>query len=251
MKKKLHFRSAQRVQASLLAPLEKRCLLWLAQRMPRWVSSDGLTLLGLLGMFGAGFCYWRAPVYREALLGVIVCIAVNWFGDSLDGTMARFRKQLRPRYGFYVDHVVDTFGALFLLGGIALSGYMSVLCAAGLLVAYYILCIEVFLATYTMGKFEMAFGGIGPTELRILLAAGTLALYFHAGTPRVWIAGESYLLFDVGAVVAMAGILMMTIASTARHGMQLYRTEPLEPVAASWSFRPSPGGGCVRVLREE
>jgi archaetidylinositol phosphate synthase len=250
--KKPQFRSAQRIQTSILAPAEKRFLQWLAARLPRWFSSDGLTLLGLLSMLGAGASYWLARTNRVALLFVIACLALNWFGDSLDGTLARVRKQSRPRYGFYVDHMVDTFGALFLLGGLALSGYMSVLVAAGLLIAYYVLCIEVYLATYTMGTFEMSFGGVGPTELRILLSVGNLALYFHAGVPRVWFAGSSYLLFDVGGVIGMLGIFLMSVAATARHGAQLYRTEPLERFAAStWNFRPSPDGGCVRVLREE
>ncbi|HMD32611.1 MAG TPA: CDP-alcohol phosphatidyltransferase family protein, partial [Candidatus Acidoferrales bacterium] len=100
------FQSAERAQQSVLARLEKRCLLWLAARLPRWVTSDGLTLLGLLAMLGAGFSYWMARTTREGLLLVILCLAVNWFGDSLDGTLARFRNQPRPRYGFYVDHIV-------------------------------------------------------------------------------------------------------------------------------------------------
>jgi phosphatidylglycerophosphate synthase len=161
------------------------------------------------------------------LLLVIACLAVNWFGDSLDGTLARFRNQSRPRYGFYVDHVVDTFGALFLLGGLALSGYMSLLVAAGLLIAYYILSIEVYLATYTIGTFHMSFGGIGPTELRILLSMGNLALFFHPAVPLVRIQSSDFRLFDVGAVIGMAGMLLMALAAAARHAHTLYRAEPL------------------------
>jgi len=222
------FRSAERAQGSVLAGVEKICLLWLAARLPRWVSSDGLTLLGLLSMLGAGLAYWLARRDRAGLLLVIVCLAVNWFGDSLDGTVARYRNQPRPRYGFYVDHVADTFGALFLLGGLALSGYMSVLVAAGLLIAYYILSIEVYLATYTIGTFHMSFGGFGPSELRILLSIGNLALYFHPGVPQVHVLGADYLLFDAGGGIAMAGMLLMAVAATARHTAQLYRAEPLK-----------------------
>jgi archaetidylinositol phosphate synthase len=221
------FRSAERAQQSVLARVEKVCLLWLAARLPRWVSSDGLTVLGLVSMLGAGLCYWLAREHRVGLLLVILCLAVNWFGDSLDGTLARFRNQPRPRYGFYVDHVVDTFGALFLLGGLALSGYMSLLVAAGLLIAYYILSIEVYLATYTIGTFHMSFGGIGPTELRILLSIGNLALYFHPGVPQVRILDGVYRLFDVGGAIGMAGMVLMALAATARHTVQLYRAEPL------------------------
>jgi phosphatidylglycerophosphate synthase len=202
-------------------------LLWLAARMPQWVSSDGLTVLGLLAMLGAGFGYWLARENRAGLLVVIACLVVNWFGDSLDGTLARFRNRPRPRYGFYVDHLVDTFGALFLLGGLALSGYMSGLVAGGLLIAYYILAIEVYLATYTIGTFHMSFRGVGPTELRILLCIGNLALYFHPGVPQVFLGETAYRLFDVGGAIGIAGMLLMALAATAKHTVQLYRAELL------------------------
>ena len=222
------FHSAERAQGSILTRIEKICLLWLAARLPGWVSSDALTALGLLSMLGAGLSYWLARTDRIGLLLVIACLAINWFGDSLDGTLARFRNQPRPRYGFYVDHVVDTFGALFLLGGLALSGYMSLTVAAGLLISYYILSIEVYLATYTIGTFHMSFGGFGPTELRILLSIGNVALYFHSGVPLVHVLQRDYRLFDVGGAIAMAGILLMTIAAAARHTVHLYRAEPLQ-----------------------
>ena len=221
------FRSAERAQQSMLARMEKRTLLWLAERLPRWVTSDALTLLGLASMLGAGLCYWLARYQRVGLLLAIFCLAVNWFGDSLDGTLARFRNQPRPRYGFYVDHVVDTFGALFLLAGLALSGYMSPAVAAPLLIAYYVLSIEVFLATYTIGTFHMSFGGFGPTELRILLSIGNVALFFHSGVPRVHIWQADFRLFDVGGTIGAAGMLLMAVAAAFRHAAHLYRAEPL------------------------
>lgn len=221
------FRPAERVQQSVLSAAEKHTLLWLAARLPRWITSDGLTLLGLLSMLGAGLCYWLARYRRASLLLVILCLAVNWFGDSLDGTLARFRNQPRPRYGFYVDHVVDTFGALFLLAGLALSGYMGAAVAATLLIAYYILSIEVYLATYTLGAFHMSFGGFGPTELRILLSIGNVALFFHPGVPLVHLWQSDYRLFDVGGAIGAAGMLLMAAAAAVRHTAQLYRAEPL------------------------
>ena len=221
------FQTAERAQLSFLSAIEKRCLVWIAARLPPWVSSDLLTALSLAAMLGAGFSYWMARYNRAGLLLVILWLAVNWFGDSLDGTLARFRNQQRPRYGFYVDHIADTFGALFLLGGLALSGYMSLLVAAGLLLAYYMLSIEVFLASYTVGTFHMSFGGFGPTELRILLAIGNVALYLHPGVPMVHVLGEQYLLFDVGGTIAMSGMVLMMIAAAIKHTVMLYRAEPL------------------------
>src|SRR3954470_15858665 len=144
------FKNAVRVQESFLARAEKSTLLWLAARMPQWVNSDHLTLLGFLSLIGAAACYWLARWDRLWLIAAIIFLALNWFGDSLDGTLARFRNRQRPRYGFYVDHVVDALCVLFLFAGLGLSGLMSWPIAIGLLVAYLMLMVETSLATYTM-----------------------------------------------------------------------------------------------------
>ena len=154
----------------------------------------------------------------------IVCLAVNWFGDSLDGTLARYRKRQRPRYGFYVDHIVDAFGALFLIGGLGLSGYMSGSVAMALIIAYFLLSIEVYLATYTVGVFKLSFGIMGPTELRILLAIGNLVLLVKS---EVTIADRIYLLGDVGGAIAAAGIVLVTIFSAIGNTKRLYDEERL------------------------
>jgi phosphatidylglycerophosphate synthase len=219
------FKDAERAQLSLLAASEKRLLVWFAHRMPGWVNSDHLTVLGALGMLGAGLCYWYAAINPVGLLLVIVCLAINWFGDSLDGTLARVRNKLRPRYGFYVDHIVDTFGALFLCGGLALSGYMSPAVAAAMLIAYYMVAIEVFLATYCLGTFHLSFAKWGPTELRILLCIGNLFLYYRG--PMAHLFGRQYLLFDVGGVIGAAGMVFMMVVSSLRHTAKLYRQERL------------------------
>jgi archaetidylinositol phosphate synthase len=219
------FRDAERAQQSLLAAAEKKTLIWLAQHMPAWVNSDHLTALGALGMLLAGLSYWYAKYHRIGLLLVILCLVINWFGDSLDGTLARVRGKLRPRYGFYVDHVVDTFGSFFLLGGLALSGYMSPAIAAGLLIAYCMMAIEIFLATYCLGKFNLSFGKWGPTELRILLCVGNLFVFFRG--PMAKISGTPYLLFDVGGIIGIIGMFFVLIVSSIRHTIDLYRQEPL------------------------
>src|SRR3989454_6514755 len=220
------FREAERAHGSLLAPLEKRCLVWLAERMPPWVNSDHLTLLGFIAMVGVGLCYWTARRHPMALLVGAFCLAVNWFGDSLDGTLARVRNRQRPQYGFYVDHVVDTFSALFVLGGLMLSGYMSPAIAAALLIAYYMLSIEVYLATYTIGTFHLSFWIFGPTELRLVLAIGNLVLYFSDSSTVKLIGGE-YRLFDVGGAVGIVGMALMLIVATIRHTRTLYHAEML------------------------
>jgi phosphatidylglycerophosphate synthase len=221
------FSSAERVQRSLLAAAEKRALVWMAGRLPRWVSSDVLTVLGLFAMVGVCLSYWYARWHRAGLLLVIGFLALNWFGDSLDGTVARVRNRQRPRYGFYVDHVVDTLNVLFLLGGLVLSGYISPAIGAAALIAFYMISIEVYLATYVLGAFHMSFAGFGPTEMRILIAVGNVWLYFHAGVPMAHVLGHEYRLFDVGGAIAAAGMVLMMLASAARHTHRLYRLERL------------------------
>ena len=224
------FKDATRVQQSVLTSIEKRTLIWLAHRMPRRVNSDHLTLLALAAMAGAGLSYWLASVTPIGLWLVIVCLAINWFGDSLDGTLARVRGHQRPRYGFYVDHVVDAIGTLFLFGGLALSGYMSPWVAGVLLLAYYLICLEVYLATFSLGTFQMSFFKMGPTELRILLAIGNIALVFH---PMATLFGQTYKLFDVGGVIGAAGLAVTFLYSAIRNTRTLYRAEPMPTDRAS------------------
>ena len=223
-KDKQEFSGAAREQQSFLAPLEKRALLALAAKMPAWVNSDHLTLLGLFAMLAAGLFYWAARYDRNYLLAVIACLVVNWFGDSLDGTLARVRNRQRPRYGFYVDHVCDMFGTFFLLAGLGFSGYMSTGIAAGLIIVYFMLSIEVYLATYTIGTFHLSFWKFSPTELRVLLMIGNVALFYQ---PVVRLFDGVYFLFDVGGLCGIVGMSLMLINAALRHTRQLYNAERL------------------------
>lgn len=218
------FVNAVRRNGSLTAAAEKRLLVWMAERAPAWVSSDGLTLLGLGAQIAAGACYAMARFDRRWLALGIWCIVLNWLGDSLDGTLARVRQQTRPRYGFYVDHMVDAFGSIALMGGLALSGLVHWPVAAAMLVGFLLLAAESYLATYTLGRFEMSQGMFGPTEIRLLLIAGNVALM---RSPFVAIFGHRWLLFDVGGVIGAAGMFAMAAWVTARHTAELYRQEPL------------------------
>ena len=219
------FKNAVRVQESFLAHAEKSALLWLAARMPQRVNSDHLTLLGLLSLIGAGATYWLARLDRMWLLGAIIFLALNWFGDSLDGTLARFRNRQRPRYGFYVDHVVDAMGTFFLLGGMAMSGIMSAPVAIGLLVVYLLLMIEVCLATYTIGVFQISFFKMSPTELRIALSIGNL---FALANPVGHLFGRTFLLFDLGGVLGIIGMAFILVFSMVRNTRKLYVQERLD-----------------------
>jgi len=217
------FQNAARIHQSFLAAAEKRALIWLAERIPRPINSDHLTALGFAAQLATGACYALASRDRRWLLVAIVCLALNWFGDSLDGTLARVRQQQRPRYGFYVDHMIDSIGATAMMLGLAYSGYMHPFIAIGLLIAFLLLSIQSYLATYTIGEFHLSFWKFGPTELRILLAVGNLALFRWA-----WVIHGRYRLFDIGGAIGLIGMSLMLIASSLKNTIRLYREERIK-----------------------
>ena len=219
------FKNATRVQVSLVTAAEKRALAWFAAHLPAWVSSDQLTVLGFLAQLMVGVSYALSRNDRRWLLWGVLFLAINWFGDSLDGTVARFRNRQRPRYGFYVDHVIDAVGSTALMTGLALSGLMTPMIAMVLLVTFLLLAIEVYLATYTIGSFHLSFFQMGPTELRIILAIGNIAVFVRG--PWSHIAGHQWLLFDVGALAGIAGMGLMFCYAAIKHTIQLYREERL------------------------
>jgi len=214
-----------REYGGLLEIPEKKALNWLARHTPQWINSDHLTLLGLASMMVAGAAYWAASRNKYALILVVIALAANWLGDSLDGTLARFRNCQRPRYGYYVDHVIDLIGTASLLGGLAFSGYMSRPLAFALLAAFALVQAEVFLATHVQQVFRLSCFRMGPTELRVILAAGTLYLLYE---PCVQIGGKGpYLLFDVAGIIAIAGLMSAMVFSAVRNTRSLYHAEPL------------------------
>ena len=219
--KNSEFQSARRIHRSALSAPEKRLLIWLAEQTPAWINSDHLTILGFVAQIGTGLCYALSRFDQRWLLAVIICLALNWFGDSLDGTLARVRQKQRPRYGFYVDHILDSIGSVVLMGGLALSGYMKPWVAISLLVLFLLLSIQSYLATYTLGEFHMSFWSFGPTELRVLLAVGNLALF------RWPFVLHGHRLFDVAGIAGIVGMSAMLFFSTTGNVHRLYHEEPI------------------------
>lgn len=214
-----------RQHGSVLADAEKRLLVWLAHRLPRRINADHLTALGAFGTLAAGAAFAAAAWDRRALLLVPLMLAVNWFGDSLDGTVARVRGHQRPRYGYYLDHAIDLVNATALFTGMAFSGLMDPRLGLALLTGYILLCAESFLATHAVGVFRISFSGIGPTELRILLSAGALvAVTLPVVSPFGF---GPVALFDLGGAISVAGMAIAFAVSTWRNARTLYRAEPL------------------------
>src|SRR5579884_4488374 len=208
-----------REHTALTAAMEKRILLWMARRIPPFINADHLTALAFVSQLLAGLAYAHA-----ALWAVNICLVLNWFGDSLDGTLARVRNQQRPRYGFYVDHMVDSLGAMVIMLGLAASGLADWRIAIAMLIGFLMLSIEAYLATYTLGSFRLSYSKFGPTEIRLLLIAACVRALIN---PNVRLGGHEYRLFDVGGVIATAGMAAMCIVSAILHTRSLYRQETL------------------------
>ena len=175
-----------RVHDSWLAAAERRLLVWIASRLPGWVTPDGLTGFGLAGaaLCGLGYLgtYWSPTGLLVACLG----IAMNWFGDSLDGSLARVRKIERPQYGFFIDHNTDIMSQVFIFFGLGLSPYMRFDTACLCLLSYWVASLYTFIRAVSIGMFQISYFGIGPTEIRIALATYTLggAWVAHAERER-------------------------------------------------------------------
>jgi phosphatidylglycerophosphate synthase len=214
----------RRELTSLTAEPERRALLFLAARVPAAVGPDHLTALGLFAMLAAGAAYALSARWPLLLLAVNALLVLNWLGDSLDGTLARYRQRTRPRYGFYVDHMVDALGALGLLLGLGASGWMTPWLAVALLLAYLLLSVNIALAACSRGTFKISYGPFGGTELRILLALANTAVWLW---PQVVVGGRAVMAFDVMGGLALLGVVAALARSTVQNTCALYALERL------------------------
>jgi phosphatidylglycerophosphate synthase len=209
----------------LLAESERRLLRWIAARLPSWVTSDQLTGLGVAAATATGIAYSLSGVHHAWLWVASLMLVIHWFGDSLDGTLARVRHIERPRYGYYLDHVVDAYSTAVIGIGLGVSPYVSFGIALGLVVVYLVLSINVYLESTVFGAFRLAYGRLGPTELRLILITinGALALhhdFFGQGVVPVRIVA------DAVCAAAGLGMLVMLVIRFARNLRALAQLEP-------------------------
>lgn len=214
-----------RHNTSITAATEKRLLHWLATRMPERVNSDHLSALGLGAMACAGLAFAGFRLSPWAALGVFVALALNWFGDSLDGTTARVRKIQRPRYGFYLDHLTDAFSTIAIGLGLGLSPYMLLSVGLAIVAGYLVLSINVYLESQVLGDFRFGYGVMGPTETRLLLMGLNTAAVLVGPRPFN-VFGVGATVFDLFGVVAVAGMMLMLSRRVARNLGHLARLEP-------------------------
>lgn len=168
----------RRINDILLGPLERPTLKWLAAHMPAWVTPDICTLIGVFGSLGITLSYLLSIYDRTFLWLASLGFIINWLGDSLDGTLARYRHIERPVFGFFVDHVTDAFSVTVVFLGLGLTPYVSFNVACLALIAYLLLCVLVFVRTSVVGEFKISYGKLGPTEIRVLAILLNTAMYF-------------------------------------------------------------------------
>ena len=202
-----------RINNIFLGPLERPALQWLAAHMPAWVTPDVCTVIGLLGALLAAVSYGLSNVNPAFLWLASLGFVVNWFGDSLDGTLARYRRIERPLYGYFVDHTTDMICQLMIGIGLGLSPYVSFNVASSMVLAYVMLSGLVFLRTYVAGEFKISYGGLGPTESRVVAVCLNTAMYFF-GVQRLTFFQVAINIYDV-AVAGIGLLLFLFFITTA------------------------------------
>lgn len=216
---------ATREAGFLLAAPERRLLRWIAARLPRWILPDDMTALGVLAAFGVCAAYQLSNESSAWLWAASALLALQWLGDSLDGTLARVRGIERPRYGYYLDHLVDAIATAAIGIGLGLSPFMLLSVGTLIVVAYLVLSINVYLESQALGRFAIGYGRIGPTEIRIVLIA--LNALLALGTGLDFAVGELDLtVFDVVGLGIAAAMILMLAGRATRNLRELARTEP-------------------------
>lgn len=214
-----------RLHNSLTSQAEKRLLQWVCQRLPYWVTPDMLTLLGLAGA-GIAFCgYWladRSPYWLWLAIGGII---LNWLGDSLDGSLARFRQAERPKYGFFVDHMTDTISMALIGLGIGVSPFADLTIGLVALIAYYLMMILSLITCLSTQVFRISFHGIGPTEIRLCIITGTLTASMMP-IPRFAFGATQVTIYDIFILVLAALMFVRGFVQAIQTGIELSALDP-------------------------
>jgi archaetidylinositol phosphate synthase len=215
----------------LLRGFEKWALPRMAAALPRWVLPDHMTLLGIASAAGIGICYACSGLSTNYLWAANVLWVVNWIGDSLDGTLARVRRIERPRYGYYLDHIVDMFAVAFVCIGLGFSPYLLLSVGLAMLIGYYLMSINVYLETFVMKTFQFGYEHIGPTEVRVILilAGSALALGFE---PTFELKNVPFGPLDLIGLIGVAAMLLMLLRRILANLAHLARLEPANVVKA-------------------
>lgn len=216
--------SHRRVLDTFTGPIERPVLRWLAAHMPAWVTPDHLTAIGVFGGLVILVGYWLTGIDRNFLWLVNLGFVLNWFGDSLDGTLARYRHTERPVYGFYIDHAVDAFVEMMIFLGLGLSPYVRFDLACLALIGYFLLSILVFIRTCVKGEFVLSYGRLGPTEIRLLAMAANMLVFF-IGNPTANLFSLTLTIYDWLVAIIILIIFAIAISTTLIQARLLARME--------------------------
>ena len=202
-----------RIQTSILNSLEKKALVWMALRIPRKINSDHLTVIGLIGALISSVGYILSNLESNFLWLASFGLLLNWFGDSLDGTLARVRNAQRPIYGFFIDHSIDGLTIFAICVGVGLSPYINFAVAMLILAGYLLLSVLTYINTYLKGEFKITYNKLGPTEFRlIVILINTFFIYYPTGIRNFVLDGVALSLFDViGIVIAFILFLIYLV----------------------------------------
>jgi phosphatidylglycerophosphate synthase len=214
-----------RTSEFFLKRFEKWALPRLAARLPAWVIPDHLTLLGLLASTVIGAAYALSNRNDAWLWLANAAILINWYGDSLDGTLARYRRIERPRYGYYLDHLTDAYSTLAIGLGLGFSPYMLLAVGLAIVIAYLLLSINVYLETHVFQQFSFSYGNLGPTEVRVILIVLNITALTIGPIPFNML-GVGATIFDIFGLLVAAGMIVMLAGRATRNLRQLAAAEP-------------------------
>lgn len=226
---------SKRIQTSVLNGVEKKVLVWLAERQPRWMTSDILTGIGVVGAVVVALGYFLSNYRIEWLWLASLGFVINWYGDSLDGTLARVRKTQRPIYGFYLDHNIDGVTMAIMCVGAGLSDMLNLYIAMAVLAVYLLLSISVYINAHLKGEFKLTYAGMGPTEFRlIMIVVNTLFIFansLHEWNVNFTVAGVS-VTFGVFDFIGLAILLVLVLIylNNFKHDAKEYaELDPVKP----------------------
>ena len=218
--------SHKRVHNMLLGPFERPLLQWFCARMPLWVNSDILTIVGIFGSVLVFFSYWLTHNDKNFLWLASLGFFINWFGDSLDGTLARYRKVERPKYGFFIDHTIDSLSMVLIFVGLGLSPYVRLEIATLACIAYLLMSVLAYVNAFVSGKFKISYARIGPTEMRVIAVLTNTTIFF-LGNPEINLGFGSTSVFNL--FVAIIGVVFLAtfITLTLTEAVKWSKLEPM------------------------
>lgn len=218
---------ASRIQTSILNQAEKKALVWLAHRQPRWITSDVLTYIGVAGAVICAVGFALSSININFLWLSSLGLIINWYGDSLDGTLARVRNTQRPTYGFFIDHTIDALTITVMCVGAGLSPMLRLDVALCVLAAYLVLSIYTYICTLVKEEFRLTYGKLGPTEFRlIVIIINTLFIYTPWRSKSYVFAGEVFGIFDVIGICIAVIIFVMQLVQWLKDRKDISKIDP-------------------------